>query len=63
MQADTAPRTDLELIRLVKDYGASLAVAGIDLIGYVPEEFVGHVLSSVPWRAILFSCTSRTSEV
>ena len=31
MQADTAPRTDLELIRLVKDYGASLAVAGIDL--------------------------------
>jgi putative spermidine/putrescine transport system ATP-binding protein len=31
MHADTAPRTDLELIRLVKDYGASLAVAGIDL--------------------------------
>ena len=31
MQADTAPRTDLELVRLVKDYGNSLAVAGIDL--------------------------------
>jgi putative spermidine/putrescine transport system ATP-binding protein len=31
MSTDTAPRTDLELIHLVKDYGASLAVAGIDL--------------------------------
>ena len=31
MHDNTAPRTDLELIRLVKDYGASLAVAGIDL--------------------------------